>query len=447
MGNRDVMRTTTGRVAALLVLLALAASCGNSTKDDATPTTTGGATDTGGPVTTADLTEFVASEEPGVTDDEIRVSGVASTTNPLGGNYGDAFAGTNAYFEMVNSEGGIYGRDLTMVAEHDDAVANNQAEVQSIIAQDDVFAVLPVATLQFLGAGDLVDENIPTFGWNINPEWSPDPNLFGERGSYICFDCGQPYWPWAAQQLGREKVGILAYGISEQSKECAAGWRAGFETYPTAEVVFFDDTLPFGVPDVSGEVSDMKDAGVDLILTCMDQNGVVTIAREAQRQGLDAIQFLSNAYDDEFVAEFGDLFEGSLVSVIFWPFENTTDQPEGMTNYLHWMEETGGPINEISMAGWLAADLFVQGLEGAGPEFTRQKVIDAANALTDWDADGLLAGYDWSIVHDQQDPEGCASFLQITDGQFENVFAEPGKPFVCLPPTLEELPETPEIRS
>jgi ABC-type branched-subunit amino acid transport system substrate-binding protein len=444
------MRSTAGRLVAIVAVLALAAvGCGNADDTDDDATDTSGADDpgtAGGPSTTADLTAFVPSEEPGVTDDTIRVGGVASVTNPLGGSYGDAFAGTKAYFEMINSEGGIYGRQLELVAERDDQVSQNQAEVQAILAQDDVFAVLPVATLLFQGATDLADAGVPTFGWNINPEWLGPENLFGEKGSTICFTCPRPGWPWVARELGRTNVAILGYGVSDQSKECAQGARASFEKYG-GDVVFYDDTLPFGVPDLSGEVSEMKDADANFVMTCMDQNGVVTLQREIERQDLDAIQYLSNAYDAAFVEEFGDLFEGSLVGIQFWPFEETDDQPEGMLDYLEWMEATGGSVNELSMAGWTAADLFVEGLKAAGPEFTQQGLIDAINGMTDWDANGLNPGFDWTRVHEQEMPDDCFALLRIEDGAFVQAFGEPGRPFMCQDGEADELPDEVEFRN
>jgi branched-chain amino acid transport system substrate-binding protein len=439
-------------VALVAVIMLLAVACGNSGDDDGVATTdpsTNGPPTTGadGPDRTeGDTDTFVALDEPGVTDDTIRIGGVVAETNPLGGNYEDAFAGTEAYFAMVNDRGGIYGRTLELTSRRDDSVAMNQAEVQALIARDDVFAVVPVATLLFTGAVDLVDAGIPTFGWNIQADWTEGENLFGEKGSFLCLTCPRPSWPWVARQLGRERVGILGYGQSDQSKECAAGWRNSFETFPTAEVVYYDDTLAYGVPDLSGEVRAMRDADVDLILTCMDQNGVVTLAREANRQQLDAIQFLNNAYDDRFVADFGELFEGSVVAIQFWPFEETTDQPQGMLDYLEWMETTGGPVNEISVAGWMAADLFVTGLREAGPEFSRQKVIDGINALTHWDAEGLNTGYDWTIAHTSEQPDGCFAMLTIESGAFVPSFGAPGQPFACIPPTVDEVPDEPELR-
>src|SRR4029453_5030690 len=90
--------------------------------------------------------DFPSVDQPGVTDDEIRVGGVATVTqNPTGGSFAPAFEGAEAYFAYVNrTEGGIYGRKLVLSSTRDDALANNRQEVQGLISQDDVFAVLPV---------------------------------------------------------------------------------------------------------------------------------------------------------------------------------------------------------------------------------------------------------------------------------------------------------------
>lgn len=435
------MRPTTGKVLAVLMVLGLfAAACGNSESGDGDD---GGGEASGGTVAGAgDTDEFVPSDEPGVSDDTIRVGGVASVTNPIGGNYGDSFAGVEAYFAMVNDGGGIYGRQLELAAQEDDQVANNQAAVQSVLS-DDVFAVLPVATLLFTGAPDLASAGVPTFGWNIQKEWSEGPNLFGEKGSYLCFVCTGPVWPWVAQEMGVEKIGILAYGISEQSTQAAEGFRDSFEQYGVGEVVFFDNSLPYGVPDLSGEVSEMKAQGVEMVLTAMDQNGVRNLQLEMQRQGLDAIQYLSNAYDPEWVEANGETFEGSVVGIQFWPFEEETDIPPGMDEYQQWMEETGGPQNEISMAGWLNAQLFVEGLTAAGPEFTQQSVVDVINQMEAWTADGLKPPTNWTTAHEQEGPNACFSLLEIGPDGYTPTFTEPGKPFICLD-NDEDATELPE---
>jgi hypothetical protein len=47
----------------------------------------------------------------------------------------------------------------------------------------------------------------------------------------------------------------------------------------------------------------MKDAGVDLVVACMDSNAVVLLAEEMTKQRMDAIQYIANGYDADLVVE------------------------------------------------------------------------------------------------------------------------------------------------
>lgn len=420
-------------VAAMLVI----GACSNSEKKATGTSTTAGPTD--GPTTTSGSDENVPVDAPGVSDTEIRVGGVASVTNPLGGKYEDAFVGTKAYFKMINDAGGIYGRQLVLAAERDDKLSNNTSQIQALLTQDKVFAVLPVATLLFTGAQTLVDENVPTFGWTINTEWEgsanePRLNLFGQAGSYLCFTCDAVTLPWLAQEHDRKNVGVLAYAVP-QSSQCAEGVEASFEKYGEASgarVAFSDKSLAYGTADFSVQVSKMKQEGVDLVTACMDTNGVVTLAKEMKKQQLDAIQSLPNAYDHDFLDEFGDLFEGSFVRTDFTQWE-LEEKPPALQTYLDAMEEEGVEPSENSLVGWLNADLFVAGLRGAGPSFDRQKVIDAINEIDDYTGDGILHAVDWTKGHTERASltENCQFLSVIRDSKFVPEFSEPGKPFLC----------------
>ncbi len=437
----------------MLALLALVAgACSNASDDsgdDASGEGTAVTTDDGGPLTYAEVLELPIDENvpvqaPGVDDSTIRVGGVASTTNPIGGAYGESFQGVEAYFEYINSEGGIYGRELELTAQEDDNTGfENRQDVQNLLTQD-IFAVVPVATLDFAGAELLVDANMPTFGWNINEEFALGENLFGTRG-FLCFTCPGAGLPWLAQELGAEQVATLGYDVP-QSADCVEGIQNSFDTYPTAELAFLDDSLPYGIPDLSAQVRDMADAGIDLVTTCMDFNGVTTLQQEMRRQNLDATQYLPNGYDYNFLEENGDLFDGAYVLTNFVPFEVPDDEkPEGMVLYEEWIEEVDGTVGELSLGGWMAADMLVTGLRAAGPEFSQQGVIDGLNQLTDYDFMGLSADIDWTVEHDEDAPVGCSALSQIQDGAFVPVFGEPGMPFTCFDDNEAEVPEDPEV--
>ena len=381
--------------------------------------------------------QFPAVDQPGVSDTEIRVGGVAAETNNLvGDTFGSTFDGVKAYFNMVNAskDKGIYGRKLVLSEERDDQFSNNRQEVQSLL-DSNVFAVLPVATTLFTGAELLSQANVPTFGWNINAEWGSEqgagpPNFFGEKGSFLCFTCPSQGLPWLAQRLKVKRIALLAYNVAP-SAAAAEGVQAAFEKYPSANLEVVDTSLSFGVSDVSGPVSQIVDKDVQLVTTCMDQNGVLTLAREMRKQGSDAIMYLPQGYTHKFMEENGRFFQGSYTITFFTPLE-VKDKPKGLRDFEKWMKRGGFEQNEHSVAGWINADLFYQGLKAAGPQFTRQSVIDAINAMTDYKAGGLLPGINWQTAHSQEAAEGCLVYSKIQNGKFVPSFGPADKPFVCL---------------
>jgi ABC-type branched-subunit amino acid transport system substrate-binding protein len=427
------------------VLALVMAACGNSGDDD-DAADGGGEASTDTTVTEADLTENVPVDAPGVTDTEIKVVVISSKTNPLNGKYAELADGMNAYFDMINSEGGIYGRELKITNERDDIIGTqNQEQVQASLAEDDAFATF-LASLGFAGADELEAAGMPTFIWNIRPEMAGHENVFGNVGA-ICFGCAGQILPFMVEQLGATKVGILAYGVANESKLCAQGNRESIEKYSDAEVAFYDDTIQFAAPDLSAQVAQMKQNGVDFVTTCMDINETIVLGKEMQKQGLDAVQQLPNGYDATLVAANADVLEDSIVIPGFVAFENEPQIPEIQT-YLEQMDKIGKDPIEVATIGWILADQFVTGLKMAGPEFSQQKVIEALNTLTDYSDNGFVAPIDWTKQHEDpvQNPDAagdrqCANFTVVQGGKFVPQWGEPGKPWVCFENNAETLGE------
>ena len=395
--------------------------------------------------------KFPAVDQPGVTPTTIKVGGVATIANdPTGGSLGSAFDGVDAYFSYINSTGGIYGRKLVLESKRDDGLANNRSEVQGLLSKDDVFAALPVAVQLFTGANLLAKARIPTYGWDINEEWGsehhkPGPsNFFTQVGDYICFTCAiaKPE-TWLPKQLHRHRVGVVAFNVG-QSEGCATGLENSFKKYPTAKIVFIDKSLTFGTPDYSAQVAEMKDNKVEIVMACLDGNGATSLGREMKKQGLNAIQVLPNSYNAALIKKNAAFYNGSYVYTTYVPFEAKPQTP-AMKRYLKWIHKTGGDKNENSLVGWINADEFVAGLKAAGPNFTRQKVIDATNAMTSYDAGGLIPAVNWTTA-DEKETE-CFAIMKVVDGRFKPVFGKPGKPFVCFPGTLEKMPAKPPVSS
>jgi branched-chain amino acid transport system substrate-binding protein len=406
-------------------------------------------------VTVLGVTEVSAQQnppvnQPGVTDKDIRVGGVATASNdPTGLTWKSSFDGVEAYFNYVNrTQGGVHGRKLVLAAKRDDQLANNRQEVQGLLSEDNVFAVLPVATALFTGADLLVQNNVPTFGWDVNAEWgsedhNPGPaNMFGQGGSFINFKSPGPNnYPqaWLPKKLGRKRVGLIAYAVPQSADVCRAQSDT-IKRFRTANVAFTDTSQPFGNPDYSVQVAKMVENKVDFVIACLDINGAMSLAREMKKQGLDATKLLQSSYVPDVVQKNAQFLNQTYMVTDVTPLE-TKPKPEGLKLYEKWIKRTGGARDLNSLVGWVNADLFVTGLKEAGPDFTRQKVIDAINQIKQYNAGGILAGVDWTTAHEVASP--CYTFVKVVDGKFKPAFVEPGKPFLCFPADLKTIPANP----
>lgn len=382
-----------------------------------------------------------SGDVPGVTAKEILVGGVAGVTNPIGRPYKDAFVGAKAYFDMVNKSGGIYGRKYKVAANLDDQTrdSKNLLAARSLVEEKNVFAIVPMVTSSFASSNYLVGKGTPTFGWNINADWADGENLFGEKGSWLCFGDGcitiSPNF--IAKQEGAKSVGLLAYGSSPQSADCSKGQENTFNKYGP-KVAFADRSLSFGFSanDISAGVQAVKDGAVDFIATCMDVNGEANVAKALQQAGITDVKWYApEGYDPQVLKELASTFEDDFVFVVdHVPFEAAKDS-KGMQTYLKAIKQAGGEPNQLSLVGWQSAMLLNRGIKDAGKDFTQASVVDAINKITDWNADGTRATVDWTTAHGPTPPnsEGCAVYLKVKNGKFQVVYGQPGKPFVCFP--------------
>lgn len=382
-----------------------------------------------------------AGQTQGVTKTEIKVGGLVSVDNPVSLPLGEIYDGAQAYFDMVNAKGGVFGRKITIVAKHNDAASTTQnvTFARTLNEEDGVFAVIPVASLFFSGASALEQAGVPAFGYPISNDWEGPANLFGSGGSAECFQCVDATYPWLAHKLGAKTVAILAYNI-DISKDCASQLKLSYEKYGI-KVVYLDEALSFGFPisAIAPDVDAVRKSGAQLVSSCLDSNGSL-LAKEAINQaGLNIPFTWGEGYTKAFVERFGDKLTGLHLTIHEQPFEDTTPTP-GMRMFRAAIKKSGGHLDEITLIGWINADLFVTGLRKAGKHLTRQGLIDAINSMKSFDAHGLIAPTNWTKAH-KDDPTqlNCRTFVTVKQSKFVPEFGKPGKPFICLPSGAKSL--------
>ena len=417
------------RLVGLVVLVALiAAACSNASKDD----NSGGKASSSG-------------TDPGITATEIKVGGLAAKTGPLGSQYEPIGVGVQAYLDMVNEQGGVNGRKIKFIGLRDDATtpSRNVAQARALVEQDKVFAIVGVASPLFPAGTYLAGTGVPTFGWNVNPEWSAGPNLFGEKGSYLSFTDPGPAVPFLATRSGAKVVAAIAYTAS-QSADCMKGMINSYNQFGL-KVGVSDASLPFGVTNIDADIQRMKEAGVQFVSTCMDPTGNTLLSRSLKQAGLGHVQqYWPNGYDQETLSKFADLMEGVYLYSDHVPFETPQFSP-GMQTFLREMKKRypNQAISDVVLAGWINADLFVTALKAAGKDVTRKKVVDAINKMTHYTAGDINAGIDWTVQHKGDPPILCSAFIQVKNGKFTPAFGNASTPFTCFrkgSTTLDTVP-------
>jgi ABC-type branched-subunit amino acid transport system substrate-binding protein len=487
------MRRSIRWCAPLLAVLLIAAACGDDDDDSGAPTDTsalagtdttaagatattaaGGATATTAVATSAAKTilgsgipsgdacpKTALTGVPGVSDTEIKIGGIVGVTNPVGNPYSDSPKGLLAYIKGVNDAGGVCGRQLKYVETIDDqtATSRNLLAARQLVEQDEVFAVAPVMTQSFGGAKYLVENNVPTFGWNIQVEWTTGENLFAEKGSGICFQpvnaptCPTGLWTYVASNvLKATKVASLSYGSSPQSASCGDAQEVSYQTFPSPGVTFDfkDQSLSFGfTPEALGPTIDkIKADGVDMVITCFDLNANLRVLTAMQDAGLTTSMYWPNGYDQNAIDEFGPQIKNKVYTgVEFRPFE--VKQSPGMEAYQNSMKANGLPLSEYTLTGWINADLLVTGIRAAAQDdgkFDRKSVVDSINALPTYSAGGIVPGYIWAKDHGTKGSTACTAFLRVDGANKKYVSDTPDTPWTCMNPDTSD-PATAELKS
>ena len=452
-------RSAATRLTALLaVVLLLLAACGNSKEEESdttpAPTNAEGEAETDGEVAVADEGPHGEMQPiegvPGVTDDEIKIALLSTgEANPIGYCLLQCQAdGIQAYFDWRNEQGGVHGRKLVLDV-IDDEFANNKARAAEIIDGKEHFAVIGSPILAD-GFPDLAEAGIPVYASAVQSDIADGEDYIFTPVGTVCITCPAMRSIWPVKDAGATKVGILGFDIAQASKDCVSGTKTTFDTWGEAEgmeAAYVNDGLAYGLANgVGPEVTAMKRAGVDFVITCMDQNSVLVLEREMERQGMgDVPVMLPNAYGDtEYLEGNAELLEGDYIGLMYRPIEA---DPAGtdMEALIAQMEKADANITDWAIISWINADLLFRGLVAAGPDFDQEKVVTATNTFTSSTNGGLVAPVDWTRQHNaislddlvtNAPKEDCFAYVRVEGGKAV-LQGDEKKPHFCWASDLE----------
>jgi ABC-type branched-subunit amino acid transport system substrate-binding protein len=388
-------------------------------------------------------------DAPGVTSNSITVGSISTQTGTLASNFSALIPGEKAYFAYIDAQGGVNGRKIDYKYQLDDGgnpTTFNQL-ANTLINQDHVFAVTGVATA-FFSPNLFVESGIPTYGYNVTGNWTPAPNLFAAGGSVQYYPAGAPEDAYVARSTHSTSIAVVAYNVAASADACQSAENslkdAGYN------VSYTDLKVPYPGSTVATDVERMKQAGSNFVLSCMDVQGNISMARAIKQYGVHMTQLWLNGNDQSTLNQNQSLMQGIYFSLAHVPFGAPQSEYPGLKLYETEMKkyEPAYVNDELAIQGWESAALFVQGVKMAGNNLTQANVVKEDNSLTAFTAGGLTSPTNWKDAgHTGHKPPYCTAYIKVSGDKYvpalnkgKNVFAcfdsaDPKKnPVYPLPP-------------
>ena len=374
------------------------------------------------------------SSAPGVTSNSITVGTISTQTGVLASNFSSLIQGEKAYFAYIDAQGGVNGRKIDYKYALDDGgnpTTFNQL-ANTLINQDHVFAVTGMGTA-FFSPNLFVESGIPTYGYNVTGNWTPAPNLFAAGGSVQYYPAGAPAVGYLARKTHSTSIAVLAYNVAASSDACQAS-----ETSLKAagyNVSYSDLKVSYPGSTVATDVQRMKQAGSDFVVSCMDVQGNINMARAIKQYGVHMTQLWLNGNDQSTLNQNQSLMQGVYFSIGHVPFGAPQSEFPGLKLYVTEMKkyEPNFVDDELAIQGWESAALFVQGVKMAGNNLTQANVVKADNSLTSFTAGGLTAPVNWKDAgHTGHAPPYCSAYIKVSGDKYVATLNQGKDVFVCF---------------
>jgi len=358
-----------------------------------------------------------AAAVPGITDNQVVVGAFQDQSGAAAVVGINMRKGMEAYFNWVNAQGGVNGRKIKFIVEDDGfQAARAIAATKKLVEQDKVFAL--VGTLGTPGVAATIDyimeKQIPSIyqGSGISAlAFPPKKYIFPVQPNFISE--GRIVATYVVENLKMKRVAV-ACEQTDIGTEGLRGVREQLAMYKMEPV----EVVNFGAADVdfSSQILKLMRVKPDAVIIYSTLKPAAGFLKQAKVMGLDA-QFLTtyvNADPIQMPALAGDACVGLIAPGWVPVLGNDVDS----VRYLEIYQATYPKEmpSAFAAAGFIAGEVFCEGLRRSGKNPTREGLIAAMESLRDWD--GIMAK---GISYTPEFRSGKASmyFMRFAKPKFE----------------------------
>ena len=339
--------------------------------------------------------------DTGATDTEIKIGNIMPYSGPASA-YGVIGKTEEAYFKMINDQGGINGRKVNFVT-YDDGYSPPKAveQVRKLVESDEVLAVFnPLGTpsntaiQKYLNAKKIPQLFVATGAtkWNDPKNF---PWTMGWQPSYQSE--AQIYAKWLMKEKPDAKIAIF-YQNDDFGKDYLKGIKDGLGAKATSMIIM-EESYEVSEPSIDGHIVKIKAANPDtLLIFATPKFGAQTIKKTAELSW-KPLQIITNvSISIGSVMRPAGLENAQGVLSAAYAKDGTDPQwnnDPGMKKWSDFLDKymPGADKTDTSIVyGYGVAQTLAKVLEMCGDDLTRANVMKQAASLKDFVPDTLLPG-------------------------------------------------------
>jgi ABC-type branched-subunit amino acid transport system substrate-binding protein len=330
------------------------------------------------------------SSVPGVTATSITFGTHQPLTGPAAPGYSEIAPASQAFFDYLNAQGGIYGRKINLIIKNDEYNPTKTVSVvHELVLNDNVFGIFeglgtPTHTkvVGFLNSSKVPDMFVAS-GCACWDKGTAQPETFGWQPNYTIE--GKILGQYIKQHFAGKKVGVFY-----QDDDFGNGGLEGIkDEVPASQIVSAQPYQPGGT-NVAPQISAIKAAGAEVLVdftvpiyTALGQLTSFTLGYKPQlvvsNVGIDPITVggLLKTFSKGKAGT--ELIEGAITDGYLPSSSDESNPWIQLFKKIHAQYDPSAPFDGNVEYGMAAAYTLAQALELAGKNLTREALVNAVN--------------------------------------------------------------------
>ncbi len=334
------------------------------------------------------------ASDVGITEDTVTVGAHFPLTGVAAPGYSEIPSGMKAYFDYVNAQGGVDGRKIDLLVRDDGYNPTNTSQVTNeLVLKDEIFAMVGglgtpthAAVVDFLNSEKVPDLFVSSGSIQWGDDTGTKPYTFGWQPDYESE--GKIIGQYVADNMPDAKVGLFL-----QDDDLGRDSEMGVRRYLDKQIVAVE-RYTSGNTDVAPQIAGLQAKGADLVLSFNTPSYTALSQLVALKLNYKPTWFYANiGSDPKLVGSLLSKFsEGAVdgaapldgvLTTEYIPGVDSTDDPWVQLWQKVWDENGGkGELTNYRVYGMSKAYAFVQALMAAGPDPTREGIVEA---MEKWD--------------------------------------------------------------